>query len=109
MSTATAAQVANPSTSPFQAPYFLSIGGQLASADTTFDVLNPATGKLLARAPAASIEQLDDAIAAPAPRSSPGPRSATSGASNTWKPMPTHSLRTATNWPACWCWNRASR
>lgn len=48
----------------FDGPYYLSIGGQLATADASFDVFNPATGKPLAQAPAASIAQLDDAIAA---------------------------------------------
>jgi len=56
--------IATQATTLFDSPYYLSIAGKLATADTTFDVLNPATGKLLARAPAASIVQLDDAIAA---------------------------------------------
>lgn len=42
----------------------LLIGGRLVDAPSTFDVLNPATGALLAKAPAASAEQLEEAVAA---------------------------------------------
>ncbi len=46
------------------APYHLTINGQLVAAEETFGVMNPATGKLLAQAPNATAEQLDEAIAA---------------------------------------------
>ena len=48
----------------FDGPYYLSIAGRLVEAESTFDVFNPATGKVLAQAPAASPEQLDEAIEA---------------------------------------------
>lgn len=48
----------------FTRPYRLSIAGKLVEAKETFDVTNPATGKVLAQAPSATAEQLDDAIAA---------------------------------------------
>ena len=48
----------------FTGPFYLSIAGALVEAKDSFDVINPATGKVLARAPAASAEQLDQAIAA---------------------------------------------
>jgi acyl-CoA reductase-like NAD-dependent aldehyde dehydrogenase len=48
----------------FDGPYYLSIAGELVGADDTFDVFNPATGSVLDRAPAATIGQLDAAIAA---------------------------------------------
>jgi acyl-CoA reductase-like NAD-dependent aldehyde dehydrogenase len=51
-------------TASFDGPYYLSIAGELVVADDTFEVVNPATGAALARAPAASIAQLDTAIAA---------------------------------------------
>lgn len=48
----------------FSGPYRLSIAGRLVEAKDSFDVLNPATGELLAKAPAATPEQLDEAVAA---------------------------------------------
>ena len=48
----------------FDGPYFLTIAGQLVPAATTFDVMNPATGQVLAQAPAADATQLDEAVAA---------------------------------------------
>ena len=48
----------------FAGPYYLSIAGELVGARDTFEVFNPATGKVLAKAPAASPEQLEQAIAA---------------------------------------------
>ncbi|HEX8602067.1 MAG TPA: aldehyde dehydrogenase family protein [Pseudoduganella sp.] len=53
-----------PSATLFDGAYYLSIDGKLVPSETTFDVVNPATGALLARAPAGTIAQLDDAIAA---------------------------------------------
>lgn len=53
-------------TSPhlFDGPYFLSINGKLVETKASFEVMNPATGEVLANAPAASPEQLDEAVAA---------------------------------------------
>lgn len=48
----------------FTAPFHLSIAGKLVRAKDSFDVINPATGKVLAQAPSATAEQLDAAIAA---------------------------------------------
>ena len=48
----------------FKGPYHLSVAGKLVSATDDFDVFNPATGKVLAKAPSASAEQLDEAGAA---------------------------------------------
>ncbi|WP_118134448.1 aldehyde dehydrogenase family protein [Oceanicella sp. SM1341] len=48
----------------FSDPYHLSIAGRLVRAEKTFDVINPATGEVFAQAPAATAEQLDEAIAA---------------------------------------------
>lgn len=48
----------------FTGPFYLSIAGKLVEAIETFDVINPATGKVFAQAPAASAEQLDEAIKA---------------------------------------------
>lgn len=48
----------------FSGPYHLSIAGKLVEAKNTFDVLNPATGELLVKAPAATAKELDQAIAA---------------------------------------------
>lgn len=48
----------------FTGPFYLSVAGRLVEASETFDVINPATGKVFAKAPAASAEQLDQAIAA---------------------------------------------
>ena len=48
----------------FTGPFYLTIAGRLVEAKETFDVINPATGKVLAQAPSAKAGQLDDAIAA---------------------------------------------
>ena len=48
----------------FAGPYFLSIAGKLVATEQSFDVFNPATGEVLARAPAATPAQLDEAVAA---------------------------------------------
>lgn len=48
----------------FAAPFHLTIGGKLVEATETFDVINPATGKVLAQAPNATPEQLNGAVAA---------------------------------------------
>jgi acyl-CoA reductase-like NAD-dependent aldehyde dehydrogenase len=48
----------------FSGPFYLTIAGKLVEAKDSFDVINPATGKVLARAPSATTEQLDEAIAA---------------------------------------------
>jgi len=47
----------------FDGPYYLSIAGKLIESKDSFDVVNPATGKVLAKAPAATAGQLDAAIA----------------------------------------------
>lgn len=60
MSTATTEKLAR----IFDGPYYLSIAGKLVEAKYSFDVFNPATGEVLAKAPAASPAQLDEAIAA---------------------------------------------
>lgn len=52
------------STSIFDGPYYLSIAGELVSTDAHFDVFNPATGEVFAKAPSGSPEQLEAAIAA---------------------------------------------
>lgn len=52
------------SSSVFDGPYYLSIAGELVSSDAHFDVFNPATGQVLAKAPSGSPEQLEAAIAA---------------------------------------------
>ncbi|GAB57461.1 aldehyde dehydrogenase family protein [Rheinheimera nanhaiensis] len=59
----TAAQTSH-SVSIFDGPYYLSIAGKLVEAKDSFDVINPATGKVFAKAPAASAEQLEAAITA---------------------------------------------
>ncbi|MBB3104408.1 aldehyde dehydrogenase family protein [Azomonas macrocytogenes] len=46
----------------FTGPFHLTIAGKLVEAKDGFDVINPATGKVLAQAPSASAEQLDEAI-----------------------------------------------
>ncbi|SEI52496.1 aldehyde dehydrogenase family protein [Pseudomonas sp. NFR16] len=61
MATASRTRVSN---SLFDGPYYLSIAGQLVETHETFDVMNPATGQVLAQAPAGTAEQLEDAIAA---------------------------------------------
>ena len=48
----------------FDGPYLLSIDGELATADTSFDVVNPATGKVLASAPEGTVAHIDSAVAA---------------------------------------------
>ncbi|WP_285423859.1 MULTISPECIES: aldehyde dehydrogenase family protein [unclassified Pseudomonas] len=52
------------SASLFDGPYYLSIAGKLVETRDAFDVMNPATGQVLAQAPAGTAEQLEDAIAA---------------------------------------------
>lgn len=52
------------SSSVFDGPYYLSIAGELVSTDAHFDVFNPATGEVFAKAPSGSPEQLEAAIAA---------------------------------------------
>ncbi|MFI8739068.1 aldehyde dehydrogenase family protein [Ectopseudomonas toyotomiensis] len=52
------------SSSVFDGPYYLSIAGDLVSTDAHFDVFNPATGEVFAKAPSGSPEQLEAAIAA---------------------------------------------
>jgi len=47
----------------FDGPYYLSIAGKLLASKDSFDVVNPATGKVFAKAPSATAEQLDEAIA----------------------------------------------
>jgi acyl-CoA reductase-like NAD-dependent aldehyde dehydrogenase len=54
----------NVSSTLFKGPYYLSIAGQLVEAPDSFAVMNPATGAALAQAPAATGEQLDEAVAA---------------------------------------------
>lgn len=51
------------SSSVFDGPYYLSIAGDLVSTDAHFDVFNPATGEVFAKAPSGSPEQLEAAIA----------------------------------------------
>ena len=48
----------------FTAPFHLTIAGKQVKAEEYFDVINPATGQVLAQAPSATAEQLDDAIEA---------------------------------------------
>ena len=48
----------------FDDSYAMTIGGELVSGGATFDVVNPATEAVIARAPDATREQLDAAIAA---------------------------------------------
>jgi acyl-CoA reductase-like NAD-dependent aldehyde dehydrogenase len=48
----------------FDGPYRMRINGELQDAEEHFDVFNPATGKVLARAPSGTREQLEQAIAA---------------------------------------------
>lgn len=51
-------------TSLFNGPYYLSIAGKLVQTEDSFDVMNPATGEVLAKAPAGTPQQLDEAVAA---------------------------------------------
>ncbi|MBM2323204.1 MULTISPECIES: aldehyde dehydrogenase family protein [Marivita] len=48
----------------YNGPYVMSIGGRLVGANQTFDVYNPATGEVIANAPEATPEQVEEAIAA---------------------------------------------
>lgn len=48
----------------FTAPYRLLIDGELRSAPAQLDVINPATGEVFARCPAAGAAELDAAVAA---------------------------------------------
>lgn len=48
----------------FEGPYYLSIAGELVETKDSFAVINPATGQVLANAPAATSEQLDQAVTA---------------------------------------------
>ncbi len=48
----------------FNDPFHLTIGGRLVQGEDSFDVINPATGRVLAQAPSATASQLDEAIAA---------------------------------------------
>lgn len=48
----------------FNAPYRLLVDGQLIATNATLDVVNPATGKIFARCPAAGAAELDAAVAA---------------------------------------------
>jgi len=59
-----AALQADHSANFFSDPFHLSIGGRLVGARESFGVINPATGRVFAQAPAASAEQMDEAIAA---------------------------------------------
>jgi len=52
-----------PSDNFFNTPFFMSIDGKLVSSDQQFDVINPATGQVLAQAPSASAQDMEDAIA----------------------------------------------
>jgi len=53
-----------PGTDVLERAFKLSIDGKLVDATRTFDVLNPATNKVIAQAPEGSPEQLEAAIAA---------------------------------------------
>lgn len=48
----------------YNGPYTMSIDGSLETATKTIDVYNPATGKVIAKAPDASEEQVNSAVAA---------------------------------------------
>jgi len=58
------ARIENAGRIDYDAPYRMSINGEMVGATETFDVTNPATGKVFAQAPAGSREQLDQAVAA---------------------------------------------
>jgi aldehyde dehydrogenase (NAD+) len=45
----------------WQAPYTMTIGGKAVTAAQTFEVYNPATNAVIAHAPEATREQLDEA------------------------------------------------
>lgn len=51
-------------TADFAAPYGLLIDGKIVVSNDTFDVLNPANNEVLAKAPDASTDQLNAAVAA---------------------------------------------
>ena len=53
-----------PRTLDFAGPYALTINGELVETNTSFDVLNPATNQILAKAPEGTAEHMDAAIAA---------------------------------------------
>lgn len=48
----------------FNSDYKMTIDGKLVGADETFDVFNPATEEVIAKAPEASRKQFEDAVAA---------------------------------------------
>ena len=48
----------------FNGPYVMSINGELVGSNATFEVYNPATDEVVANAPSATREQVEDAIAA---------------------------------------------
>ena len=48
----------------FNGPYVMSINGELVGSNATFEVYNPATDEVVASAPSATREQVEDAIAA---------------------------------------------
>lgn len=48
----------------YNGQYVMSIGGRPVGANQTFDVYNPATGEVIANAPEATPEQVEEAIAA---------------------------------------------
>ena len=48
----------------FNSPYVMSINGELVGSNATFEVYNPATDEVVANAPSATREQVEDAIAA---------------------------------------------
>lgn len=52
------------SSSFFEGPYYISVAGKLLETSDSFSVMNPATGAEFARAPAATAEQLEEAVAA---------------------------------------------
>ncbi|MCA0891792.1 aldehyde dehydrogenase family protein [Qipengyuania flava] len=62
MNAVTTIEKTSANTDFFDRPYLLSIAGKLVDAEHSFDVINPATGKVLAQAPDASEEQLHEAI-----------------------------------------------
>ncbi|MEM8937236.1 MAG: aldehyde dehydrogenase family protein [Pseudomonadota bacterium] len=48
----------------FNSNYTMTINGEAVSAEASIEVVNPATGKVIATAPDCSADQLDDAVAA---------------------------------------------
>ena len=85
----------------FNGPYYLSIAGNLVKSQDSFDVINPATGEVFAKAPAASAGSLKKPSQRPGMRLKPGLRLATTGARNTSTPTPTHSKYIGTSCHAC--------